>query len=59
MLLGFLLNSHIPCVCVDTAVFAWRAALESVGHRCCLIYGALPAETRREQARLFNDPNSG
>ncbi|XP_051113239.1 DExH-box ATP-dependent RNA helicase DExH18, mitochondrial [Andrographis paniculata] len=24
-------------------------------HRCCVIYGALPPETRRQQASLFND----
>ncbi|CAH9057812.1 unnamed protein product [Cuscuta epithymum] len=27
-------------------------------HRCCIIYGALPPETRRHQATLFNDPNT-
>ena len=26
---------------------------------CTKVYGALPAETRREQARLFNTPGSG
>ncbi|KAI8473274.1 MAG: P-loop containing nucleoside triphosphate hydrolase protein [Monoraphidium minutum] len=26
------------------------------GQKACLVYGALPAETRRAQARLFNDP---
>lgn len=33
----------------------------SLPHHCCLlqIYGALPPETRRRQANLFNDPNSG
>ena len=29
------------------------------GHKCCVIYGALPPEMRRHQAALFNDPNSG
>jgi len=28
-------------------------------HKCCIIYGSLPPETRTEQARRFNDPNSG
>lgn len=28
-------------------------------HRCCVVYGALPPETRRQQAKLFNDPDSG
>ncbi|KAJ8749888.1 hypothetical protein K2173_013803 [Erythroxylum novogranatense] len=27
-------------------------------HRCCVIYGALPPETRRQQASLFNDPDN-
>ena len=27
--------------------------------RCAIIYGSLPPETRSEQARLFNDPESG
>lgn len=26
--------------------------------KCALIYGSLPSETRSEQAKLFNDPNS-
>jgi ATP-dependent RNA helicase SUPV3L1/SUV3 len=35
-------------------------AIESAtGQRTCIVYGALPAETRRQQARLFNDPHSG
>lgn len=28
-------------------------------YRACVVYGALPPETRRQQAKLFNDPNSG
>jgi ATP-dependent RNA helicase SUPV3L1/SUV3 len=28
-------------------------------HRVAVIYGALPPETRRQQAKLFNDPDSG
>lgn len=27
-------------------------------HKAAVVYGALPPETRRQQARLFNDPNS-
>ncbi|OVA14676.1 Helicase [Macleaya cordata] len=27
-------------------------------HRCCVIYGVLPPETRRQQASLFNDQNN-
>lgn len=26
--------------------------------KCCVVYGALPPETRRQQAHLFNDKNS-
>ncbi|KAL6748021.1 hypothetical protein V8C86DRAFT_3147252 [Haematococcus lacustris] len=36
-----------------------EGALEVLGFRVCVVYGALPAETRAAQARLFNDPNSG
>ncbi|KAJ2828832.1 RNA helicase [Coemansia sp. 'formosensis'] len=32
---------------------------EETGLRCAVIYGGLPPETRAEQARLFNDPDSG
>jgi ATP-dependent RNA helicase SUPV3L1/SUV3 len=28
-------------------------------HKCCMIYGQLPPETRSMQARLFNDENTG
>ena len=28
-------------------------------HRCCVVYGALPPETRRQQAQLFNSAGSG
>ncbi|XP_002967973.2 DExH-box ATP-dependent RNA helicase DExH18, mitochondrial [Selaginella moellendorffii] len=28
-------------------------------HKCCVVYGALPPETRTQQAKLFNDPSSG
>ncbi|BDA46196.1 ATP-dependent RNA helicase SUPV3L1, mitochondrial [Coccomyxa sp. Obi] len=31
----------------------------STGQRVCVVYGALPPEMRRTQARLFNDPDSG
>ncbi|KAL4457773.1 hypothetical protein ABPG75_012638 [Micractinium tetrahymenae] len=27
-------------------------------HRCCVVYGALPPETRRQQAKLFNEPDN-
>jgi ATP-dependent RNA helicase SUPV3L1/SUV3 len=31
----------------------------ATNHKCCVVYGALPPETRTQQAKLFNDPNSG
>ena len=34
---------------------AWAAG----ACRVCVVYGALPPEMRRTQARLFNDPGSG
>lgn len=36
-------------------IFEIKAAVErETSHRCCVIYGALPPETRRQQAQLFN-----
>lgn len=36
-------------------IFEVKLAIEkNTGHRCCVIYGALPPETRRQQADLFN-----
>lgn len=41
-------------------IFAIKREIESLTNlRCCVVYGALPPETRSSQARLFNDPNSG
>lgn len=31
----------------------------ATNQKCCVVYGALPPETRTQQAKLFNDPNSG
>ncbi|TLS29831.1 hypothetical protein PpBr36_01196 [Pyricularia pennisetigena] len=31
---------------------------KQTGKRCAIVYGALPPETRAEQAALFNDPNN-
>ncbi|KAL2623078.1 hypothetical protein R1flu_003283 [Riccia fluitans] len=28
-------------------------------HRCCVVYGALPPETRTQQAKLFNEQDNG
>ncbi|XP_010258377.1 PREDICTED: DExH-box ATP-dependent RNA helicase DExH18, mitochondrial isoform X1 [Nelumbo nucifera] len=37
-------------------IFEVKLAIEKyTNHRCCVIYGALPPETRRQQASLFND----
>ncbi|CAI5466129.1 unnamed protein product [Closterium sp. Yama58-4] len=35
-----------------------RAVEMTTKHRCCVVYGALPPETRRQQARLFNEEES-
>ncbi|KAA8530683.1 hypothetical protein F0562_005383 [Nyssa sinensis] len=40
-------------------IFEVRLAIEKyTNHRCCVIYGALPPETRRQQANLFNDQDN-
>ncbi|KAK9105680.1 hypothetical protein Scep_022524 [Stephania cephalantha] len=37
-------------------IFEAKLAIEKfTKHKCCVIYGALPPETRRQQANLFND----
>jgi ATP-dependent RNA helicase SUPV3L1/SUV3 len=41
-------------------IFAIKREIElSTKYKCTVIYGSLPPQTRSEQARLFNDPNSG
>ncbi len=41
-------------------IYQLRRLIErSTGHKCCVVYGRLPPETRNSQARLFNDPTSG
>ena len=30
-----------------------------VRHKCCVVYGSLPPETRAQQARIFNTEGSG
>lgn len=37
----------------------WSGAEATCARRVCVVYGALPPEMRRTQARLFNDPDSG
>lgn len=40
-------------------IFEVKMAIEKqTNHRCCVIYGALPPETRRHQATLFNDQDN-
>lgn len=40
-------------------IFEVKMAIEKfTKHRCCVIYGALPPETRRYQANLFNDQDN-
>jgi ATP-dependent RNA helicase SUPV3L1/SUV3 len=41
-------------------IFSIKREIETkTRHRCCVIYGSLPPQTRAEQARRFNDPDSG
>ncbi|XP_057841683.2 DExH-box ATP-dependent RNA helicase DExH18, mitochondrial [Cryptomeria japonica] len=40
-------------------LFEIRMAIEKfTKHRCCIIYGALPPETRKQQANLFNNQDN-
>ncbi|KAJ0043710.1 hypothetical protein Pint_19234 [Pistacia integerrima] len=40
-------------------IFEVKLAIEKqTNHRCCVVYGALPPETRRQQANLFNDQDN-
>lgn len=40
-------------------IFEVKLAIEKLtNHKCCVIYGALPPETRRQQANLFNDQSN-
>eukprot|EP00850_Spirogloea_muscicola_P001336 SM000005S17133 [mRNA] locus=s5:347602:352162:+ [translate_table: standard] len=36
-----------------------RAVEVATNHRCCVVYGGLPPETRKQQAGLFNEPDNG
>lgn len=41
-------------------IFEIKRAVERATHkRCCVVYGALPPETRSQQAKLFNEPGNG
>ncbi|GMH15068.1 hypothetical protein Nepgr_016909 [Nepenthes gracilis] len=40
-------------------IFEVKMAIEKqTKHRCCVVYGALPPETRRQQANLFNEQDN-
>ena len=57
------LNNIRPGDCVVAfsrrEIFEVKLVIEKLTkHRCCVIYGALPPETRRLQASLFNDPDN-
>lgn len=42
------------------SIFQLRTLIEGkTGYKCAVVYGTLPPEVRAEQARLFNDANSG
>ena len=41
-------------------IFAIKREIErTTSFKCCVIYGSLPPQIRTQQARQFNDPNSG
>jgi ATP-dependent RNA helicase SUPV3L1/SUV3 len=41
-------------------IFAIKREIEMMtNYKCCVIYGKLPPQTRADQARRFNDPDSG
>jgi ATP-dependent RNA helicase SUPV3L1/SUV3 len=41
-------------------IFAIKREIENTTNfKCCVIYGKLPPQTRADQARRFNDPDSG
>jgi ATP-dependent RNA helicase SUPV3L1/SUV3 len=43
-----------------SGIFATKKAIEQkTGKRCAVVYGALPPETRSEQAKLFNEQGNG
>ncbi|ODN97873.1 hypothetical protein I350_07508 [Cryptococcus amylolentus CBS 6273] len=40
-----------------SCIFNLKRVIESQGEKCAVVYGALPPETRAEQAKDFNDDN--
>jgi ATP-dependent RNA helicase SUPV3L1/SUV3 len=41
-------------------VFALKRQIEmNTKHKCCVVYGNLPPEARKQQAELFNTVGSG
>ena len=51
-------NSTRPTNTQNTNTNTKKRVEAEAGLRTCIVYGALPAETRRAQARAFNDPDS-
>lgn len=41
-------------------IFSIKREIEATTkHKCCVVYGQLPSETRSQQAKLFNTEGSG
>lgn len=41
-------------------IYELKSSIEkSTHHRCCVVYGSLPPQARKEQARLFNERHLG
>ncbi|KAF2072961.1 hypothetical protein CYY_005727 [Polysphondylium violaceum] len=39
-------------------ILDYKEKLDKMGHKCAVVYGALPPRARHQQAQLFNDKNS-
>ena len=58
--LGLITKGDCVVTFARSKIFALKRSIESkTGLRCAIAYGGLPPETRSEQAKLFNDPDSG
>ena len=53
---GKLDEANTTCAQIDTEKKAIEAETRL---RCAVAYGGLPPESRSQQAKLFNEPNSG
>lgn len=49
---------HNNCLAANNARKCTQHNGRHAGCRTCVVYGALPPETRRQQARLFNEPDN-